>query len=68
MAKTKSFSDQLRRAILTADVSRYQISKATGIPQGNLSHFVHGDNGLSMTNVDLICAYLKLRLISDERE
>jgi hypothetical protein len=63
MSKSPSFTEQLRAAVLNADETRYQISKATGIPEGNLSRFVHGGAGLSTNSIDQLCAYLSLRLV-----
>lgn len=68
MAKKKRFTDQLQAAILAAEDSRYRISKATGIPEANLSRFIHGGAGLSMESIDLICEYLGLELIGPKRK
>jgi plasmid maintenance system antidote protein VapI len=58
----KPISDQIRAAILTADVSRYQIAKDCDISQANLSRFVHGQAGLSLAAIDRLGLYLKLRI------
>ena len=63
----KSFTDQVRAAVLKAEESRYRISKATDIPEGNLSRFVHGQSGLSIASLDRLCAYLKLRVVGPEK-
>lgn len=62
MAKKRTFSDQLRAAIESSDMTRYAISKATGIDQSILSRFVNTDAGLSMENVDKICECLGITL------
>jgi Cro/C1-type HTH DNA-binding domain len=67
MRNTKRFTDQLRAAVLNAEDTRYKISKATGIPEGNLSRFVNGGGGLSMESIDLICEHLGLRLVGPKR-
>lgn len=64
--KRRLLTDQIRAAVLAADESRYKISKATGISQGNLSNFVHGKCGLSLRNIDRLCARLKLRIAKDD--
>ena len=64
MAKRQSFSEQLRRAIISCGTTRYEISKATGIPQSELSRFVHAKRGLSLANIDLICDFLEARLVT----
>jgi hypothetical protein len=63
MAKSKRFSDQLRAVVLNADVTRYQISKATDIPESNLSRFVHGEAGLSLESIDRLAEFLNLRVV-----
>ena len=45
-----SFSEQLREAIDQDERSRYRISMETGIPQGQLSRFMHNKGGLSLRN------------------
>ena len=65
MGKSKPFTKQLRAALLNADETRYRISKATSISEGNLSRLVHDDASLSMESIDRICEHLGLRLIKD---
>jgi transcriptional regulator with XRE-family HTH domain len=60
--KTISVSQQLRKAIETSALTRYRISKETGIAQSTLSEFVHGNRSLSLANVDKICELIKLEL------
>ena len=43
MAKNLLFRDQLREAVLNAEVTRYRISKETGISESILSRFVRGE-------------------------
>ncbi len=59
-------SEQLRAAILAAaetGVTRYRISKETGVEQSALSRFVHGKVGLDLSSVDKLAAYLGLELV-----
>ncbi len=58
----KKLSQQIRDAILKADVSRYRIAKETGVDQPALSRFVHGERGLSLDAVDAVAAYLGLSI------
>jgi transcriptional regulator with XRE-family HTH domain len=60
----KTFTEQLREAIEKSGESQYAIAKATGINQGNLSKFLSGERGMSLDNIDLLCDYLKLKLVS----
>ena len=54
--------DSLRKIIKESVVSRYRVSKDTGIDQAILSRFVNGERGLNMQNIDTICRYFKLEL------
>jgi transcriptional regulator with XRE-family HTH domain len=58
----KPFSEQLRRAILESDKTRYAIAKETGIAQSTLSRFVNQGAGLSMESIDRLCECLNLTL------
>jgi transcriptional regulator with XRE-family HTH domain len=60
--KQKPVSEQLRAAILGADVSRYRISKDLGISEAALSRFVNGAMGLSLKSIDKISEYLELEV------
>jgi hypothetical protein len=67
MSKRAKFSEQLREAVEQAPVSRYAIHKATGIDQAVLSKFVRGERtGLSMESIDLLCEFLRLRLVAEK--
>jgi len=63
--KQHSFSEQLREAIDQDERSRYRISMETGIPQGQLSRFMHDKGGLSLRSVDRLCECLGLGLSRD---
>lgn len=62
MAKSKKLSEQIREAILQADVSRYEIARETGVGQPALSRFVHVQRGLSLDALDRIGLYLGLSI------
>ena len=58
-------SDQLRDIIRNATVSRYQISKATGIANSTLSKFLSGErDGFAPWNLDELGKYLRLTITS----
>lgn len=60
-------SEQLRDAIEKADVSRYAISKATGVSESTLSKFVLGTRpGLSFDAMDRIGEYLGLVIVKKQ--
>jgi len=56
-------TDQLRQAVKTAGVTRYVISKQTGIDQSVLSKFVRGERGLSFEALDALGDYLGLEVV-----
>jgi transcriptional regulator with XRE-family HTH domain len=59
-----TLSEQLRDAIEKAGVSRYEISKATGVSQSTLSKFVLGTRpGLSFDAMDRVGEYLSLVIV-----
>ena len=55
--------DQIRQAVLDADMTRYEISKQTGIDKASLSRFVHGERGLSDKAINLIGELLNLEIV-----
>ena len=61
--KRTKLTDQLRRAIETADKSRYALAQETGIDQATLSRFMHGKGGLSMDGWNLLAEALGLELV-----
>ena len=58
----KLLIDQIRRAVLDAGMTRYEISKQTGIDKASLSRFVHGERGLSNEAINLIGELLDLEI------
>ena len=61
--KPTSLTDQLRHFIEAGEMSRYELSKITGIDKSVLSKFVHGKCGLSMQSLDKIGETLSLQII-----
>ncbi len=57
-----SFSDQLRRAVSESRMSRYAISKQTGIAQSTLCKFIQGERGLSFESADKLMDVLDLEI------
>lgn len=66
-AMRKVFSEQLRDAIETADVSRYRLAKLTGVPASQLSRFVNRKGGLAVASIDAICKALGARLVVEPK-
>ena len=63
----KRVSEALRGAIESAGVSRYRISKETGVEESALSRFVNGTRSLDLASVDKIAAYLGLELVAKKQ-
>jgi transcriptional regulator with XRE-family HTH domain len=59
-------SEQIRRCIVESGITRYRISKETGVSQGTLSQFVNGRRGLSVEAMDLIGVFLGLSVVAVE--
>lgn len=57
-----TLTEQLREAIETAGVTRYEIAKQTGVSQAALSKFVLGQRGLSNKAMDAVGEYLGLSI------
>ena len=64
----KTVSEQLRAAILSADVTRYRIAEDTGVSEAVLSRFVNGMRGLDGSSIDKLAAYLDLELVPRSRK
>ena len=63
--KTK-FSDQIRNAVKASGMTRYAISKATGVDASALHKFVHGERGLSLDAIDAIAEVLGLSVATEQ--
>lgn len=61
------FTDQIRRAIHRAPVSRYRLCHDIGLAESTMSRFMNGKGGMSMVMLDKIAAYLDLHLVSGPR-
>ena len=62
MARTKDIEEQLRQAILNADISRYRLSQLTGVSEGVLSNFVNGHRSLVLTTAAKLAKALGLEI------
>jgi transcriptional regulator with XRE-family HTH domain len=65
--KRLPLSEQVRRAIDAAPVSRYVIGNATGIDHATISRFMNGKGGLSTEALDAIADYLDLELTTRQK-
>jgi len=62
-----TLTEQLREAIEAAGVSRYRISKETGVSAAALSKFVLGQRGLSNKAMDAVGEYLGLAICKQRK-
>ena len=62
--RTKPLTDQLRQAIDDSGLTRYRISKETGITETALALFYNGQRGLSMKAMNAIGQFLELEIIT----
>ncbi|WP_146449871.1 helix-turn-helix domain-containing protein [Bythopirellula polymerisocia] len=60
--KTKKMTDQLRQAIDDCGLTRYEISKQTGIDESALAKFYNGHRGLSMKALNALGEFLELTI------
>jgi hypothetical protein len=58
-------SDQLRHIIETENLSRYEISKQSGVDASQLHRFFCGTGRLTTDSLDKVGAVLKLRFVQD---
>ena len=56
-------SDQLRTIIEKGSMSRYEISKRSGVDASQLHRFVNGTGRLTTDSLDKIGAVLRLRFV-----
>ena len=62
MKRPSNIIEQLRTLLSDPPVTRYRISKDTGIEQAVLSRFVRSNCAMSMAAFSTLCDYLGLRL------
>ena len=63
--KPKLLSEQLREIIEAGPVTRYRLSKDSGVDASQLCRFVKGKGKLTTDSLDAIGAVLGLRFIQD---
>ena len=61
--RIKLISDQLRQVIDDSGLTRYRISKETGISETALALFYNGQRGLSMKALNALGKCLELKII-----
>jgi len=61
--RTILLTDQLRQAIDESGLTRYRISKETGISESALAQFYNGHRGLSMEALNALGEFLQLKIV-----
>jgi Cro/C1-type HTH DNA-binding domain len=59
----KTISQQLRERILDAEITRYKLSKSSGVSEASLSRFVKEENSLTLASIDAIGDVLGLQVV-----
>lgn len=57
-------TEQIRRAVLASDKSRYALCKQIGLSQSTMSRFINGTGGLGMEILDKLADVLDINLES----
>lgn len=57
-----TITTQLKTIIKTCGISRYELSRQTGVTQAALSRFVNHERGLTLASVDRLAKYLGIEL------
>lgn len=55
--------DQLIDAIESSGQTRYQIARGSGVAQSQLSRLVHGENEMSISNIERVAESLGLEIV-----
>lgn len=66
--KRVKLSEQIRRAVDGCGMTRYAISKETGIDQATLCRFMSGERGLPMKTLDKLADFLDLNITAGKRK
>jgi hypothetical protein len=56
---------QLKRAVLESDMSRYRIAKISGLSEAQLSYFVNDKRSLTLPTAAKLAKALGLKLVKD---
>jgi len=67
--KTKNIEEQLRKAIISDDMSRYRLAQLTGVAEAVLSNFVNRKRTITLTTAAKLAVALRLELgVNDRNE
>lgn len=65
--RTTLLSDEVRTLVKNCGISRYRISKVTGIDESVLSRFVAGTHGMELATLDKLAEFLDLHITTGKR-
>ena len=68
MSKKNGLNEQLRKLILTCGISRYELSKLTGIDEAALSRFVRSITDLNTSTAERVLDALEMEIIIRKRK
>jgi len=60
----KRLADQIRAAIRSSELSRYEIARQTGVHEASLSRFVNGKGSLSFESIERLAPVLGLKIVA----
>jgi transcriptional regulator with XRE-family HTH domain len=58
----RRLADQIRASITTSELSRYEISKRSGVDEATLSRFVNEKGSLSLESIEKLAPVLNLQI------
>lgn len=59
----RRLADQIRAAIEMSQLSRYEMSKQSGVDEATLSRFVNGKGSLSLESIEKLALVLDLQIV-----
>ena len=66
--KAERITEQIREAIGSSELSRYEIAKQSGVDQATLSRFVSGERSITLETAEKLCPVLGLELLVRRRK
>lgn len=59
----QQLADQIRNAISSSSMSRYEISKRSGVDESSISRFMNRKGSLSFASIERLAAVLHLAVV-----
>ena len=64
---SKDMEKQLKRALISSALSRYEIAKRSGLSEAQLSYFVNGKRSLTLPAASKLAKVLGLELVAKKQ-